>query len=384
MEKRVLLTELVDRGTHLRKEITPTATITDNGKYPAGTFWDANKTLNEIVAGATDAQDTLKEVEDKLNKEIEDARKAEQDIKDQIDDILGIDAQDIADLKQVVEDLDPETGILSVIDGKADKSEMSISTSGDQTTITLKSGTQATVLNAHQDISGKANTSDLTAHTTNTSVHVTQSLLDRISRLEANGHDYVEIGGLKWATVNIGANSITDYGFKFQWGDTQGYTHDQVGDGDGKKYFGAEDYKYYDGSNMTKYNNTDGQMTLSISDDAAQVNWGGGWRMPTQAEFAALINATTLTWIADYQGSGVAGITLTDKTDNSKVLFFPAAGYCQNGNVGNVGGGGSFWSSSRYNDSASFAYIASFSSSGINYTTYGGRINGYSVRGVIG
>lgn len=32
---------------------------------------------------------------------------------------------------------------------------MAVSTSGDQTTITLKSGTSATVINAHQDISGK-------------------------------------------------------------------------------------------------------------------------------------------------------------------------------------------------------------------------------------
>lgn len=47
------------------------------------------------------------------------------------------------------------------ISGKADKSEMSVTTSGDTTTITLKSGTSATVINQHQDISGKVNTSDL-------------------------------------------------------------------------------------------------------------------------------------------------------------------------------------------------------------------------------
>lgn len=42
------------------------------------------------------------------------------------------------------------------ISGKADKSEMSVSESGDSTTITLKEGTSATVLKEHQDISGKA------------------------------------------------------------------------------------------------------------------------------------------------------------------------------------------------------------------------------------
>ena len=48
------------------------------------------------------------------------------------------------------------------IDGKANKSEMSVSTSGDKTTITLKDGTSATVLNEHQDISGKQDVIDAT------------------------------------------------------------------------------------------------------------------------------------------------------------------------------------------------------------------------------
>lgn len=63
------------------------------------------------------------------------------------------------------------------ISGKADKSEMTVTpgtgTDADKTTIQLKSGTSATVLTAHQDISGKADASDLTAHTGNTDIHVT-------------------------------------------------------------------------------------------------------------------------------------------------------------------------------------------------------------------
>lgn len=46
------------------------------------------------------------------------------------------------------------------ISGKADKSEMSVSASGDQTTITLKSGTSATVINQHQSLSGYVQTSN--------------------------------------------------------------------------------------------------------------------------------------------------------------------------------------------------------------------------------
>lgn len=62
------------------------------------------------------------------------------------------------------------------ISGKAEKSEMTIeAVTGDDTKkkITLKSGLSQVVLVDHQDISGKADVSDLTAHTGNTDIHVT-------------------------------------------------------------------------------------------------------------------------------------------------------------------------------------------------------------------
>ena len=70
MEKRVLFTELDDRGSHLRKEITPTAVVTDKRRFPAGQFWDANKTYDVIVADATSASDTLEKAAINLNNEI--------------------------------------------------------------------------------------------------------------------------------------------------------------------------------------------------------------------------------------------------------------------------------------------------------------------------
>jgi len=33
--------------------------------------------------------------------------------------------------------------------------------------------------------------------------------------------------------MNLGANSITDPGLYYQWGDTQGYTDSQIGSGEG-------------------------------------------------------------------------------------------------------------------------------------------------------
>lgn len=43
--------------------------------------------------------------------------------------------------------------------------------------------------------------------------------------------------GKLWADKNIGAATPEDSGLYFQWGDTQGYTAEQVGSEGGKKYF---------------------------------------------------------------------------------------------------------------------------------------------------
>lgn len=204
------------------------------------------------------------------------------------------------------------------------------------------------------------------------------------------GHEYVEIGGLKWATMNVGANSVIDTGLYFQWGDTQGYTAAQVGSGEGKKYFGWADYKYGNGTSspgatgMTKYNSTDGKTVLEVSDDAAQAAWGGQWRMPTTAEYVALGNAVNTAWTSSYNSSGVAGLVCTDKTDSSKVLFFPAAGYCYNGSVNYVGSAGYYWSSSLHSSSMQGAYLLYFRNDSVDWQYYDSRYRGFHVRGVVG
>ena len=217
-------------------------------------------------------------------------------------------------------------------------------------------------------------------------------------------HDFVEIGGIKWATMNVGANSITDTGLYFQWGDTQGWTSEKAccegtgsgsGDGggepvvcdEGTKCFNFSDYKWTtdDGLTFTKYNYTDGIITLEEGDDAVTAAWGGQWRMPTTDEFQALGDAVNTAWTADYQGSGVAGLVLTDKTDSSKVLFFPACGYCYNGSVYSVGSYGYYWSSSLYSSDVQNAYLLYFSDSDVNWQDYNlNRFLGFPVRGVVG
>jgi len=201
------------------------------------------------------------------------------------------------------------------------------------------------------------------------------------------GHDYVEISGLKWATMNVGASSVTDYGLYFQWGDTQGYTAEQVGGGEGQKYFGWADYKYGNGTSspgatgMTKYNATDGLTTLEAVDDAAVANWGGSWRMPTTAEFQALGAAVNTAWT---QVNNVYGILCTDKTDSSKTLFFPAAGGCLDGSVKVVGYRGNYWSGSLNTNNRQNAYYLFFSSYGASWDDGYGRYFGCAVRPVVG
>ena len=197
-----------------------------------------------------------------------------------------------------------------------------------------------------------------------------------------DGHEYVEIGGIKWATMNIGANSVTDTGLYFQWGDASGYTSSQVGT---DKTFNWAGYKYTDGGSLTitKYNTTDGETVLEASDDAVTAAWGSGWRMPTKDEFGALTSATTSAWTADYNGSGVSGLVLTDKTDNTKEIFFPAAGGAWDDIVGDVGSEGSYWSSRVYSGNIQYAYALTFGRNYVrwNYSYY--RDGGRSVRGVV-
>lgn len=202
-----------------------------------------------------------------------------------------------------------------------------------------------------------------------------------------NGHDYVEIGGFKWATMNVGANSVTDTGLYFQWGDTQGYTASQVGSGEGQKYFGWEDYKYWTGdtgsgsSGMTKYNSSDGKTVLAASDDAARANWGGSWRMPTTIDFYKLSTAVNTAITNDYQSSGVKGLVCTDKTDSSKVLFFPFALYADKGSIGSSGG---YYWSSKLDSSYIAAAFRVLNASNVNWGNYyNNRYYGYTIRPIL-
>ena len=197
-----------------------------------------------------------------------------------------------------------------------------------------------------------------------------------------NGFDYVDLGlpsGTLWATMNVGASKPSDYGLYFQWGDTQGYTARQVGK---TKQFICDDYKWNpsgDGETRTKYANT-GDI-LELEDDAAHVNMGGDWHIPTPAQIQELIDNTTTAWTTS---DGVNGVTFTSKKDGSKSIFIPAAGGAWDGSVHFSGHNGGVWSSVLSADDVGDGQSLYFDSGDAYLDGNGGRYDGFSVRGVLG
>lgn len=206
-----------------------------------------------------------------------------------------------------------------------------------------------------------------------------------------NGYEYVDLGlpsGIKWAKLNVGATKESDPGLFFQWGDTQGYTLDQCGNGEGQKAFRWEDYKWCDGSpySLTKYCTsssygdggfTDNKVQLDLEDDGCHVHMGGNWRLPTGTNIQELIDNTNYEHITI---EGMYGRKFTNKADSSKYIFLPDV-CCSNGEFV-LGTGIISWSASLsdfYNYDAQILYISGTP----NIYHYNSRCSGLSLRGVI-
>ena len=154
--------------------------------------------------------------------------------------------------------------------------------------------------------------------------------------------EYVDLGlSVKWATFNVGASSPEDYGDYFAWGETEP-----------KETYSWATYKWCDGtaSNITKYNTADGKTILEPADDAAQVHWGGKWRMPTKAECQELIDSCTWEWTTS---NNINGYRVTGPNGHS--IFLPAGGVRINDVSYAIDEFGYYWSSSLMIDSISEA-----------------------------
>ena len=183
--------------------------------------------------------------------------------------------------------------------------------------------------------------------------------------------------GIKWASCNVGADNPEDYGNYYAWGEVLP-----------KEDYLWDTYKYANGyrDKLTKYCNnasygdngfTDDKTALDLEDDAAHMNWGGSWRMPTKVEWTEL--QENCTWIRTTQ-NGVTGHLVTSKT-NGNSIFIPAAGDRIDTCLLNAGSCGNYWFSSFNEDLAFSAWRTSFGSSSLSWIL-GHRCIGCSVRPV--
>lgn len=193
-----------------------------------------------------------------------------------------------------------------------------------------------------------------------------------------DNHEWVDLGlpsGTLWATCNLGANSPEEYGDYFAWGETEP-----------KDVYDWSTYKWCNGSysTLTKYctnsscGEVDNKLELDPKDDAAYVNWGENWRMPTNDQLKELRTECTWTWTTQ---NGVNGRLVIGPNGNS--LFLPAAGGRWVSSLSGAGswGGGDYWSRTLYSGDPNGAYHVCFDSVGVSWGE-GSREYGFTVRAV--
>ena len=161
------------------------------------------------------------------------------------------------------------------------------------------------------------------------------SFTTTVTRGYLHGHEWVDLGlSVKWATCNVGANSPFDYGDKFAWAETSpkssyswknyAYGHNDTEPDDyDDMYWGFNKYNGDDEIGLV-----DNKNQLELVDDAAYVNWGEGWRIPTPSEFNEL-GKQSWTWYesGNSEFNGVAGYKVQSKVPGytNKYIFLPAA-----------------------------------------------------------
>ena len=181
------------------------------------------------------------------------------------------------------------------------------------------------------------------------------------------GHTYVDLGlpsGTLWATCNVGASRPEEYGDYFAWGEI---TPKNEG------FYSWSNYKWCEGSykKLTKYctnssyGRFDNKSILEPEDDAAYMNWGPSWRMPTYDQTDELKDWCTWTWTTL---NGVNGALATGPNGNT--IFLPAGSEWMENYPPSVGGGGVFWTRNLYYpNNPSTAYC------GVYTSTFGGHLS---------
>lgn len=195
-----------------------------------------------------------------------------------------------------------------------------------------------------------------------------------------DGREWVDLGlpsGTLWATCNVGANSPEEYGDYFAWGETAP-----------KDNYDLSTYKWCNGTvnTLTKYcfdsesgynGFVDDKTQLELEDDAAYVNWGPYWRMPSTDQQQELLNNCTSEWTTL---NGVNGRLFTGP--NGKTLFLPAGSNIMENEPDDVGNEGIYWSRTIYSNYPDHAYGLTFEEDKTFNWDYD-RVNGCPVRPVL-
>lgn len=190
-----------------------------------------------------------------------------------------------------------------------------------------------------------------------------------------NPHEWVDLGlpsGTLWATMNVGASNPEDCGYYFAWGETTP-----------KEAYDWSTYIWCNGSENTltkycsdkDYGEVDNRTILLPEDDAATMNWGAAWCLPTEAQMQELITQCEWTTI---EINGVDCCRVTGP--NGATLILPESGVRCEGASDETKLGGYYWSSESPllpESAGGLSFVSGNRSWGIFY-----RYGGLSVRAV--
>jgi hypothetical protein len=173
----------------------------------------------------------------------------------------------------------------------------------------------------------------------------------------------VDLGlSVYWASCNLGAERPEEYGEYYAWGETSI-----------KSKYDLNNYSYYDTSS-TQYTDIGADIS-GTQYDAATINLGSDWRMPTKTEMQELISNCTWEWM---QISGINGYKVTGPNGNS--IFLPAAGHKYISTTLDKNTKLDYWTSTQYK--INIAHYLEGISTEKYLTSMSLKVLGYSIRPV--
>ena len=232
----------------------------------------------------------------------------------------------------------------------------------------------------------------------------TYSVLEFTTPVYKIPYTQVDLGlpsGILWADKNVGAETPQNNGLYFSWGNVDGHAVDENGNVVDGYSFDETTYASTPGGQYTG-------STLDVEHDAATVNMGSDWRMPTSAETLELVQNTVHYYIGedgsivagpfnhetDMEDKGLDGSKLRsicfvkkgeafDYDNRSNFIEFPFEGNCYGSLLNNEGLIGYVWSSPVEVGYVEYARVLYFDSDGsLDGNSSVIRYDGISIRGV--